>query len=109
MTMLTQATASKIIGEIAKPVPFKTAVEHFAFTPREIEVLQGHPGALSILMDHHSARQTEADAIFDADECPRGNEIRRQALYERGRSIMAPDLDIWPDGLRKEFGFPLYA
>jgi hypothetical protein len=106
MTMLTQATACRIIDEIAKPAHFKTASEHFAFTTREIEVLMGSPVALSVLMDHHEEMQSEAESIFDSEDCPRGNEIRRQALYERGRSIIGADLDIWPDQLCKDFGFP---
>lgn len=69
----------------------------------------GNPEVLALLMDYHGIRQQEASSMFDADDCPQGNAIRRQALYERGRSIMAEDLYIWPDELRIKFGFPPYA
>lgn len=85
----------------------QTAEQHFQFTDAEIQALRTHPAALAILMAYHDARQTEADAIWGLEDgCPHGNEIRRRALYERGRSIMAEDLDVWPDDLRMEFGFP---
>lgn len=87
----------------------QTAEQHFQFTEDEIEVLRKHPAVLACLMDHHEARQTEADAIADGDFHPRGNAIRKQAIYERGRSIMAEDLDVWPDSLRRAFGFPAFA
>lgn len=87
-----------------------TADKHFRLSDDEIKALQTDPRALALLMDHHDALQTEADAIWGTEDgCPQGNALRRQALYERGRSIVAEDLDVWPDDLRREFGFPAYA
>lgn len=87
-----------------------TAEEHFQFTNDELLALRGHPAVLLLLMDHHESRQTEADAIWGGEEgCPQGNAVRKQALYERGRSLMAEDLDVWPDDLRRRFGFPIFA
>lgn len=74
----------------------------------EQRAILADPNALLCLMNYHDAQQIQADSMFDAEDRPHGNEIRRQELYEHGRSIMAQDLDIWPDDLRKEFGFPAY-
>jgi hypothetical protein len=90
--------------------PSATVEQHFQFTDEEIRALRVNPSVLRHLMDHHDCRQAEADAIFGLDEgCPQGNALRKQALYERGRSLMAADLDVWSDDLRRAFGFPTFA
>lgn len=86
-----------------------TAEQHFDFTPAELQDMRRNPYVLAQLMNYHDVRQSEADAMFDGDVVPLGNERRWAALYERGRSIMAEDLDVWPDDLRKQFGFPVAA
>ena len=88
----------------------QTAEQHFQFTEDEIRAMRASPVVLRYLIDHHDCRQTEADAFWGGDEgCPKGNTLRKQSLYERGRSLMAEDLDVWPDELRKAFGFPAFA
>lgn len=83
-----------------------TPEQPFAFTEAEIQELQNSPAALALLMDYHDCKQTEGDAMWGNDDCrPQGNELRRQVLHERGRAIMAEDLDLWPNWLRREFGF----
>lgn len=87
----------------------KTAAEHFSFGKYELEDMAKNPRVLAALMGYHEARQTEADAFFDDEVRTTGNALRKQALYERGRSIMAEDIDIWDNELRAAFGFPLYT
>ena len=88
----------------------QTAEQHFQFTDDEMQALRKHPAVLSFLMDHHECRQAEADAIWGGEEgCPQVNAMRKQVLYERGRSLMAEDLEVWPDDLRRRFGFPVFA
>lgn len=85
-----------------------TAEQHFRFSQYELEDMAKNPRVLAALMDYHEVRQTESDVFFGG-ETTTGNKLRKQALYERGRSIMAEDLDVWDNELRKAFGFPLYA
>lgn len=65
-----------------------------------------NPYALSLLMDYHDQNRAEAEATLDADMLGPWPSARFTALYERGRSIMAEDLDIWHADLLRAFGFP---
>jgi hypothetical protein len=86
-----------------------TTADLFRFTPMEDALLRAHPRVLLILLEIHDAYQEDANALWgDEEGCPKGHSTRRNALYERGRSILAEDLDIWPDDLRVAFGFPPY-
>lgn len=87
-----------------------TVEDHFQFTDAEIREMRKHPGVLSILMSYHDFQQCQADSIWGTDDDrPQGNTIRKQALYERGRSIVGQDLDVWDDAIREAFGFPKYS
>ena len=88
----------------------QTTEQHFQFTDDELRALRENPAVLRCLMDHHDCRQAEAESIWGNSEgCPQGNAQRKRALYERGRSLMAEDLDVWPDDLRRAFGFPPFS
>lgn len=64
------------------------------------------PYALRLLMEHHDQDRAHAESVLDADELGPWPSARFTALYERGRSILAEDLDCWPDDLLRAFGFP---
>lgn len=64
------------------------------------------PYALRLLMDYHDQDRAQAESMLDADMLGPWPSARFTALYERGRSIMAEDLDIWPAELLRAFGFP---
>lgn len=103
--------------EVAAPVvsdadaePAASTTGDFQFTESELHAMRNHPGVLSILMDFREACQTEADAIWGGEEgCPNGDEERKKVLFERGRSLVSEDPDIWPNELRVAFGFPPYV
>jgi hypothetical protein len=65
-----------------------------------------NPYALRLLMDYQDQQHSEAEAMYDGDDMPLWPTARWTALYERGRSIMVEDLDIWPADLLRAFGFP---
>lgn len=64
-----------------------------------------NPYALRLLMDYQDQQPSEAEAMYNGDDIPLWPTARWTALYERGRSIMAEDLDLWPDDLLRAFGF----
>lgn len=78
-------------------------------SPSEEKFILTNPYGLQLLMDYEDLRFSEAAAIFEPDEVGTWPTARWQTLLERGRSIMAEDLDCWPDDLRKAFRFPTYA
>lgn len=65
-----------------------------------------NPHALRLLMDYHDQDRAQAESMLEPDELGPWPSARFTALYERGRSIMAEDLDCWPDDLLRAFGFP---
>jgi hypothetical protein len=67
--------------------------------------LMTNPYALRLLMDREDSQFTEAEAVAEPGICPNWPTARWTALRERGRSIMAEDLEIWSDELLRAFGF----
>lgn len=65
-----------------------------------------NPYALRLLMDYQDLQHTEYEAVCDDDERRPWPTRRWTNLYERGRSIMAADLDLWDNALLRAFGFP---
>ena len=65
-----------------------------------------NPYALRLLMDYHDQDRAQAESMLDADMLGPWPSARFTALYERGRSIMAEDLDCWDADLLRAFGFP---
>ncbi len=81
---------------------FKTK-EKLGLHSREIIWLQMNPYALDLLMDFEDLTYSEASSIgLDVGPWPTKRYVE---LYEQGRSIMKEDVEIWPDKLRKRFGF----
>jgi hypothetical protein len=64
------------------------------------------PYGLRLLMGYQDQMYSEHEATCEPDEHCRWPTARWTALYERGRSIVAEDLDIWPAELLRAFGFP---
>ncbi len=75
-------------------------------TPGEEQAILGNPHGLRLLMDHADLQYTMASSVLEPEKIGRWPTARWTALYERGRSIMAEDLDIWDDDIRRAFGFP---
>ena len=94
---------------IAAQAELVAAEQHFAFAPNELRHMRGNPYVLAQLMDYHDQDRAQAESMLEPDELGPWPSARFTALYERGRSIMAEDLDVWPDDLRKQFGFPVAA
>lgn len=91
----------------AVAVPLDAPVGRLAqMTPSETAWMLRNPYALRLLMDYHDQDRAEAESMLDADMLGPWPSARFTALYERGRSIMAEDLDIWPADLLRAFGFP---
>jgi hypothetical protein len=65
-----------------------------------------NPHALRLLMDYQDQAFSEAESCGEPGECGRWPTARWTALYERGRSIMAEDLELWDADLLRAFGFP---
>jgi hypothetical protein len=65
-----------------------------------------NPYALRLLMDYHDQDRAQAESMLDADQLGPWPSARFTALYERGRSIMAEDLECWDADLLRAFGFP---
>ena len=65
-----------------------------------------NPYALRLLMDYEDQRFSEVEAIWGAEDGRAWPTARWTALYERGRSIMAEDLELWDADLLRAFGFP---
>jgi hypothetical protein len=65
-----------------------------------------NPYALKLLMDYQDQQHTEYEAVCDDDERRPWPTRRWTALYERGRSIMSEDLELWDADLLRAFGFP---
>lgn len=99
---------SKDAKSAAKPGTPEQADEAL-LTTHEAAALMNHPAAIDALIGYHDACDAGIDAFWDVEtDGPRPlyHAHRRKVLYERGRRIMAEDLDIWPDDLRRAFGFP---
>jgi hypothetical protein len=91
----------------AVAVPLDAPVGPLAqMTPSETAWMLRNPYALRLLMDCHDQDRAEAEGMLDADMLGPWPSARFTALYERGRSILAEDLDIWPADLLRAFGFP---
>lgn len=94
--------AVAVMGRIVAADP----ISSLPFTAAEISAMNKNPYVLAQLMDYHEVCQMEADSVFEPDERPQGNAMRKRELYERGRSIVGQDPDCFDDELCKEFGFP---
>lgn len=89
-------------------VPAMMAARVLQLTPAEAEAVAKDPGGLACLMRYHDVCDAEQSA-FDGETLTSYHRLRRQHLYERGRSIMAEDLEIWSRDLLQDFGFPVEA
>lgn len=65
-----------------------------------------NPYALRLLMDYQDQQHSEYEAMCDDEDRRPWPTARWTALYERGRSIMAEDLELWDADLLRAFGFP---
>lgn len=75
-------------------------------TPSEEAWLMNHPVALRLLMDYQDQQHSEHESMCEEGDRRPWPTARWTALRERGRAIMAEDLDIWPAELLSGFGFP---
>lgn len=89
-------------------VPAMMAARVLQLTPAEAEAVAKDPGGLACLMRYHDVCDAEQSA-FDGETLTSYHRLHRQHLYERGRSIMAEDLEIWSRDLLQDFGFPVEA
>lgn len=106
-TVLIDADSELICDtEGATPEELKALVEAFngqLFTPDEQKAMWGNPLALEMMIDHNDFQQDQADSI--GLECY-GNRIRSAELRARAAEVIAEDPDLWPNSVRKRFGFP---
>lgn len=94
-------------GTTPAAVPLERPVGPLArMTMSEEAWMLRNPHALRLLIDYQDQMFSEHEATCDPDERCRWPTARWTALYERGRSIMAEDLDCWPADLLRAFGFP---
>lgn len=78
----------------------------FQFSPDELKILSRSPEVLLVLKVHHDCRQEEARSIWEGEEgMPTGNAIRSTQLYERARSLIAEDPEMYSPTVRVAFGF----
>ncbi len=75
-------------------------------TPSDQEWLLKNPEFLLMLMAKEDENYSHWSSV-DPESAPSWPTARWTAAYERGRSIMAEDLEIWSDDLKQRFGFPL--
>ena len=75
-------------------------------TTAEVDFILHDPHGLMLLMDHEDVSYTRESSMCEPDEIGSWPTPRWQAMYERGRSIIAEDLEIWPAEILKQFGFP---
>lgn len=78
-------------------------------TAAEQEALLADPRALRLLMQYEQRRYDEASIVLDDDEIGSWPTPRWTMLYERGRSIIAEDLEVWDAETLLAFGFPVPA
>ena len=87
--------------------PVESSVGPLAqMTPSETAWMLRNPYALRLLMEYEDQRYSEQSSMCEPGECGRWPTARYTAFYERGRSIMAEDLDCWDADLLRAFGFP---
>mgnify|MGYP007026556628 FL=1 len=101
MNKETEAGRDAVAGQVERPVGPLARM-----TMSEEAWMLRNPYALRLLMDYHDQDRAQAESMMDADELGPWPSARFTALYERGRSIMAEDLDCWGADLLRAFGFP---
>jgi hypothetical protein len=77
-----------------------------ALSASEQQFILSSPEGLALLMAYEDMQHQHACAVLEPDEVEKWPTRRWQQCYERGRSIMAEDLDIWDNDLRRQFDFP---
>lgn len=88
----------------ATPAPNRGPLS--TLTAAEVDFILHNPHGLMLLMDNEDVSYTQHSSMAEPDEIGAWPTPRWQAMYERGRSIIAEDLEIWPAEILKQFGFP---
>jgi hypothetical protein len=73
-------------------------------TAGEERAIMDNPHGLRLLMDHADLQYTQAESMLEPGECGPWPTPRFEFLRERGRQIMAEDMELWDDDIKRAFG-----
>ena len=74
-------------------------------TNGEDRAIMDNPHGLRLLMDWQDFQYSQAESMVEPGEIEPWPTARYRFLRERGRKIMAEDLELWDDDIKRAFGF----